>query len=292
MKPAPFKYFSATSAEHALALLAEQGEDARLLAGGQSLVAMMNFRVARPTALIDLARCEDLDFIELRGQMLHIGAMTRQKTAEHDPLVVDYCPLLSRALSVAGPTTVRNRGTIGGSIANGYPLAHTIAIANCLSAEICVQNSEGSTWFSPDQFFLDAMVTKLEPGDLVRECRFPVMGAKDRFVFRQIANHAGGAALCIVVMHARRYDEGSITSLAISVSGIAGVAIRLKAVELASCDMDVPHRVLNAAYLQDLAAAGYIEEESDEQAHFVVDVAFKAVLEGFVEIHQATESGV
>jgi len=222
MKPAPFSYRRARSAAEAVALIAAAGEDARFLAGGQSLVPMMNFRIARPGALVDLNGCADLSYVALENRRLRIGAMTRQYFAENHPLVREHCPLLAQALAHAGPATVRNRATVGGSIANGYPLAQLPCVAVCLDAEMVLEGAQGVRRVHASQFFLSAMVTDVRPGELLREVVLPVRGARERQAFRESGNHAGGGAEAVVCVALG--DEQRIAA-----SGLEPVPVRINA---------------------------------------------------------------
>lgn len=221
MKPAAFDYLRARSADEAIALLAGAGEDARFLAGGQSLVPMMNFRIARPTALVDLNGCLDLSYVLLDKHHLRIGAMTRQYAAENHPLVREHCPLLAQALAHAGPATVRNRATVGGSLANGYPLAQLPCVALCLDAELVLEGPQGRRTVPARDFFVTAMVTDVRPGELLREAVFPVRGPGERHAFRESGNHAGGEAQAVVCV--ARGDQ-----LRIAASGLGPVPVRLQ----------------------------------------------------------------
>jgi CO/xanthine dehydrogenase FAD-binding subunit len=225
VKPAAFKYSRARSADEAVALIAAAGEDARFLAGGQSLVPMMNFRVARPRVLVDLAACADLAFVRRDGGKLRVGAMTRQSDAESDALVRELCPMLSEALAHAGPRTVRNRATVGGSIANGYPLAQLPCVAVCLGAEMVLQSARGSRTVRAEDFFVAAMVTAAAPDELLREIVFPCAGPRTRHAFSESGNHAGGSALAIVC---GRADGGGVS---LAVSGVDNKPLRLRRAE-------------------------------------------------------------
>jgi carbon-monoxide dehydrogenase medium subunit len=222
MKPAPFSYFRARNASEAVALLAAAGEDARFLAGGQSLVPMMNFRIAKPVALVDLNGCADLSYVILEKNKIRIGAMTRQYVAENEPLVREHCPLLARALAHAGPATVRNRATVGGSLANGYPLAQLPCVAVCLDAELVLEGPLGVRTVPASQFFVSAMVTDIRPGELLREAVFPASGPRARQAFRESGNHAGGTAQAVVCV-------SKDADLRIAASGLQDVPVRIPA---------------------------------------------------------------
>lgn len=290
MKPAPFDYVSARNADHAIELLVEGGEDARVLAGGQSLVAMMNFRIARPTVLVDLARCEDLNFIRVEQGVLCIGAMTRQLVAQDNPLVQLHCPLVALVLSKAGPTTIRNRGTVGGSIANGYPVAHLPTAAVCLGAEILVRGVGGIRQVAAADFFLDAMATDLAHSEIVVECRFPLMAASDRIFFRQVSNHSGGGALCMVSVRATHDDGNRACTLDVVVAGIAGVPLRLAHVQ-STAMADAFERIeIEKAFTLDLEKAGFGINGMDAHAKSVASIAFGLVFEGVANVLAVQET--
>jgi aerobic carbon-monoxide dehydrogenase medium subunit len=270
VKPAAFKYRRARNAEHAVALLAEGGEDARFLAGGQSLVPMMNFRIARPSLLVDLGACADLAYVRRDGERLRLGAMTRQRDAEAHPLVGAHVPLLKEALAHAGPLTIRNRATVGGSMANGYPLAQPPCVAVCLDADMVLASPRGDRVLPATAFFLTAMTTAAERGELLREIVFPCSGPRTRHAFRESGNHAGGAALALVCGQSEHDAAGRIVEARIAISGVDSKPVRMPAVEAAlkaRTDLDVAYAAdvgrplasyadkLALALLQEVAAA-------------------------------------
>lgn len=262
MKPAAFRYRRARDADEAVALAAEAGEDARFLAGGQSLVPMMNFRVARPAVLVDLNRCADLAYVRKEGDRLRIGAMTRQIDAQTSALVRAECPMLAAALAHAGPLTIRNRATVGGSLANGYPLAQLPCVAVCLDAELVLQGPRGVRRVPAVEFFVTAMVTALEPGELLREVSLPCAGRATQHVFRESGNHAGGSALAVVCVRAD-LAGGKVAEAAVAASGVAPAPVRLREVERqlgargkqADLAAALAHDVPVQGYARSLAAA-------------------------------------
>src|SRR5947209_6567730 len=151
MKPAAFEYHDPASADEALRLLSELGDDAKLLAGGQSLVPLMNFRLARPAHLVDLNHLPELRYVRAENDELRIGAMTRQRQVERSPDVTGW-PLLSEAIRYIGHVQIRNRGTIGGSLAHADPSAELPAVMSALDAEISVRNAHGGRWIPASEF--------------------------------------------------------------------------------------------------------------------------------------------
>jgi carbon-monoxide dehydrogenase medium subunit len=194
MKPAPFEYFAPTSAEAALDLLGEHGADAKLLAGGQSLVPTMNFRLAQPSVLVDLNRISDLAFVRPNG-VLSIGAMTRQAALERSPEVARHAPLLAAALPHIAHPQIRNRGTLGGSLAHADPAAELPAVAVALGAEIVVRNRRGERRHAARDFFQGLFSTTLEPDDLLVAVDFPALPEGTGWSFQEVARRHGDYAL-------------------------------------------------------------------------------------------------
>ncbi len=199
MKPAPFDYHAPASLDEALALLAEHGFDARPLAGGQSLVPAMNFRLARPAVLVDLGRIPGLDLIEEvpgeRGGGLRLGAMTRQRAAERSPLVAARAPLLAEALPFVAHPQIRNRGTVGGSLAHADPAAELPAVAVALEARFEAAGPGGRRSIAAADFFTGLMATALEPGELLVAIEIPPPPPRTGWAFTELARRHGDYAL-------------------------------------------------------------------------------------------------
>jgi len=212
MKPSPFAYHDPASLEEVLALLAAAGDDSRVLAGGQSLVPLLNFRMARPSALIDLNRCAELDYIRLDGAEVVIGAMTRQWDAEHSDIVVKHCPLLPAALFYMGHAAIRNRGTVGGSLAHADPGAELPAAAMALNASIILQSINGRRTLTSNEFFLDSLVTAIEPGEVLIEARFPVHKHGQRTAFVESGVRRADLAIAGIAAHIDVDASGTCTA--------------------------------------------------------------------------------
>jgi carbon-monoxide dehydrogenase medium subunit len=177
MKPASFDYHAPTTVDEALALLEANGPDARLLAGGQSLVPMMNFRLAAPPVIVDLNRIPDLAYIEDHGDVVCIGAMTRQRAVESSALVADKLPVLSAAIKLVGHLPTRSRGTIGGSIAHADPAAELPMVLQALEGAVVVRGRNGRRTIAASELFQDAMTTSIAADEILVEVRLPVMPA-------------------------------------------------------------------------------------------------------------------
>ena len=169
MKPSAFQYVAPGTVDEALKLLERYGDDAKILAGGQSLVPIMNFRLGRPGVLVDINGIREMDYIREEGGRLVIGSLTRERDVEMSPLVGKKCPLLAEAISHIGHVTIRNRGTIGGSLVHADPSAEIPTAIKCLGGEMKVQGPSGERVLGADEFFLTYLTTSLEPSELLVE---------------------------------------------------------------------------------------------------------------------------
>jgi carbon-monoxide dehydrogenase medium subunit len=197
VKPAPFEYFAPSTREEALALLAEHGGEAKVLAGGQSLVPSMNFRLAQPAILVDLNGIADLFSLTLDADHgLRIGAMTRQRTVERSPLVAARAPLIAEALPFIAHPQIRNRGTFGGSLAHNDPAAELPALAVALDARMRAQRAGGAERVIPAaDFFGGLFTTALEPEELLVEVQIPTLPDRTGTAFAEFARRHGDYAL-------------------------------------------------------------------------------------------------
>jgi len=195
MKPAPFEYYAPDSIEQALDLLREHGESARLLAGGQSLVPTMNFRVVQPGVLIDLNRVEELKYIREEDATLRIGAMTRERELEVDPVIARKTPLLAEAMPHVAHPQIRNRGTLGGSLANADPAAELPVIMLALRARLKVRNADGERWVGAREFFVGMFATDLAADEMLVEIELPSTPPRTGWSFMEVAPRAGDYAL-------------------------------------------------------------------------------------------------
>ncbi len=195
MKPPPFAYECPTEVADAVALLAAHGGDARPLAGGQSLVPLLNFRLARPAMLVDLNRIEALRSVAVEGGVLRIGAMTRQAEIEADAAVARGWPILTEAIGHIAHPQIRNRGTVGGSLALNDPAAELPAVMLALDAEMRAQGPVGQRSIAAHDFFAGTMETALAPDELLTEIRVPALPAGTGWGFEEAARRAGDFAL-------------------------------------------------------------------------------------------------
>ena len=196
MKPASFKYLAPTTVNETLAHLATHGWDAKVLAGGQSLIPMMNFRLAQPGVLVDLNNVSELSYIQpTRDGGLSLGAMTRQAELEHSPHVAERAPLIHEAMPRIAYPQIRSRGTIGGSIAHADPSAELVAASVALSGRFRLRRRTGERWVPADEFFVGLFATVLEPDELLVEVALPPMPPRGGWAFLEVARRHHDFAL-------------------------------------------------------------------------------------------------
>ncbi len=195
MKPAPFDYVVPSSVEEAVNLLANDDIEAHALAGGQSLIAAMNMRMARPELLVDLAKLDALDFIREDGDHLLVGAMTTKRSVEFSGLVQALQPLMHAATMLIAHPQIRNRGTVGGSIAHADSAAEYPALALLLDAELTAVGPGGERTIPASDFFISYFTTALEEGELLTQIRIPKMPSGRGWAFREIARRHGDFAM-------------------------------------------------------------------------------------------------
>lgn len=231
MKAAPFRYERPRRLQDALELIRE--EDAKPLAGGQSLVPMMAMRLARPSLLVDLGSVPELDVLEQRDGELVTGAMVRQRALEQRDGLDHELPLVAAALPYVGHREIRNRGTVGGSIAHADPAGELGLVAAALGAMIVARGPDGSREIQADEFVSGPFQTALEPGELLTEVRWPVARPEDRFSFSEVARRHGDFALCGVAVHLR--GAGSPRAARVGILGV-GPAPVVREAQLSSED--------------------------------------------------------
>ncbi|QDW40600.1 xanthine dehydrogenase family protein subunit M [Bradyrhizobium sp. KBS0727] len=238
MKPAPFDYVRPGSLAEACALLAGD-EDARLIAGGQTLVPMLAMRLARPAKLIDILRLPELAGIREEAGAVIVGATTRQAQAERDPVIRASVPMLARVLPWVGHPPTRNRGTVGGSIANADPSAEIPLVAVTLGAEIMLATTDGPTSMPADDFFIGPMLTAIGQGECVSAIRFPVWPHKHIGVgFFEISARKSDFAFVAAAAQVALDEEGRCLDVALGVGGVGDRPLRLDVSSLVGTKLD------------------------------------------------------
>jgi carbon-monoxide dehydrogenase medium subunit len=232
VKPAPFEYHAPRSVDDAVALLAEHGDEAKVLAGGQSLVPMLNLRLTRFETLVEIGRIPALRTIEQVNGAVRIGAMVPQCEIERDGLVAKAVPLLARATPLIGHFQIRSRGTLGGSIAHADPAAEYPAVALALDAEIEAQGPGGVRTIDAGAFFAGTWTTALEPDEVLTGLRFADWGPGTGVAVRELARRHGDFALAGAAC-AVQVDGDTVTRAAIALLGMGSTPLRAGAAEAA-----------------------------------------------------------
>lgn len=248
MKPAPFEYHVPTDRHAALALLAESGFDAKILAGGQSLVPAMNFRLARPTILIDVNRIDDLFGVRVAddGSTL-LGAMTRQRELERSPLIAERVPLIAEAMPHIAHPQIRNRGTLGGSLAHADPAAELPALAVALDARLRLQSQSGERWMPAADFFLGVLTTALEPDEMLVEIAIPALPARTGTAFDEVARRHGDYAMAGAAAVVTLNEDGTIARSALVLMAVGDAPIHVRAIEALRGQQPTPETIREAA---------------------------------------------
>lgn len=231
MKPPRFRYCAPRILDDALFLLEQEGEETKVLAGGQSLVPLLNMRLAAPASLLDINRITELNYIQPEDSYLAIGATVRQAQAERSSLVQEKFPLLLEALWHIGHMQIRNRGTVVGSLAHADPAAELPALLTCLDGSLLVQNSSGERLLRTDAFFRGYLETALEPGEMVVEARFPWIDSRAGWAFQEFARRSGDFALVGAAAVLTPADDGTCQRARLAYAGVAGAPVRAHAVE-------------------------------------------------------------
>jgi carbon-monoxide dehydrogenase medium subunit len=265
LKPAPFTYCACETVEEAVSLLAEHGDEAKLLAGGQSLVPLMNLRLAAPAVLLDLNRVAALRGVSANGA-IDIGAMTRQSEVEGSAEIAAGAPLVVEALRHVAFPAVRSRGTIGGSIAHADPAAELPAVLLALGGEVVAQSGSGARTIPADELFETYFTTALRPDEVLTRVRIPAAGGDQRFGIQEVARKRNDFALAGAVVVASVDGAGVCTAARVALFGVSDRPIRATGAEQALVGASLgPEAAAGAAE----AAKGEIDPKAD--AHASVD---------------------
>ena len=263
MKPAQFEYLAPKTVDEAVSLLNKYADDdGKILAGGQSLVPLMNFRLARPTWLIDINGIEALDYIREDGDWVNIGAIVRERDVERSAVVKDKCPLLSDVTRWIGHVTIRNRGTLGGCIAHNDPTAEYPLVAVLLGAEVKAQGPNGVRTIPMQDFLVTYLTTALEPNELLTEVRFPVMAKSTGWAFQEFSRRHGDFAI-VEVAATLSMDKGTVKDARIAIGGAGPVAFRATEAEDALKGQKLTDELIEQAGEK---AGGMTEPEPDVHA--------------------------
>ena len=226
-----FDYLAPKTIDEAVALLVQNGENGKILAGGHSLIPAMKLRLAQPAMLIDIGRIKDLSYISEDGTTISIGALTTHYEIESSDLLKRICPLLPECAATIGDVQVRNKGTIGGSIAHADPAGDFPAAIIALNAEMVAVGANGERIIKADDFFVDMLTTSLEADEILREIRFDKPQGKFGQSYMKVYQPASGFAIVGVAVNLIRNDDGTCASASVGITGVASIAYRAKEVE-------------------------------------------------------------
>lgn len=232
MKPPPFEYRAVSSVEEALDLLAEHGDEAKVLAGGQSLVPLLALRLARPEYLVDINGVESLGTFE-HAESLTLGALVRHRTVEKDSAISGANPLVSAAARYIGHAVIRNRGTVGGTISHADPAAELPAVLVALDGDVEAASTTGTRTVTPSDFFQGFLTTALAPEEMVTAVRFPAWPVGSGWSFREFSRRNGDFAVAGAAVVVSIDDRGLIDGARIALSGMSDVPVRAGAAEVA-----------------------------------------------------------
>jgi aerobic carbon-monoxide dehydrogenase medium subunit len=280
MKPAPFEYHVPDSIEQVLELLQAHGDTAKILAGGQSLVPAMNFRVVQPAMLIDLNRLKEMAYVH-EEECLRIGAMTRERTLEFDELILKRTPLLHEAAPNIAHPQIRNRGTIGGSIVNADPAAELPVLMLALNARLKGLSVSGERWIEARDFFVGIFTTALEPNEVLTEIEVPFLPPRTGWSFMEVAPRAGDYALMGVAVVVTLDENGHCqNSKIVYLNAGDGPVVAKEASQLLSGEQ-VDDRLISAAAVlaseKEISPYGNVHASADFQRHLANVLTRKAL---------------
>jgi aerobic carbon-monoxide dehydrogenase medium subunit len=290
MKPARFKYIAATSLQQALSLKAEHGDEAKFLAGGQSLIPTMNFRLARPAILIDINEIEGLAGIRSSGAATRVGPVTRYRALQRDTAFARLFPLIAEALPHIAHPQIRNRGTIGGNLSHADPASELPAIAVALGARFRVQAAKQQRWIHASDFFVGALTTALQSDEMLVEIELPAPKPRTGSCFMEIARRRGDFAIAGVAVMITLGEGDACASVRMTFCGVGETPVDASS----AADVLVGHRLTEAA-ITDVAKSvqamidpgGSVHATADYQRHIAgvlteraLQTAHQRVLDG------------
>lgn len=247
MIPAQFDYQAPATLEEAVSLLAADPDGAKVLAGGHSLIPAMKLRFAQPQLLVDIARIKSLAYIREEGDQILIGATTTHYQLESSDLLKQICPLLPACAGSIGDVQVRNKGTIGGSLAHSDPAGDWPAAALALGAELVLTGPNGERTVKADSFFIDLLTTDIQPGEILREIRIKKPSGRFGQAYQKVPHPASGYAVVGVAVHIGLNADGSCSSAGVGVTGVSTKAFRAQGVESALAGAMLDDQTIAAA---------------------------------------------
>jgi CO/xanthine dehydrogenase FAD-binding subunit len=291
MKPAPFKYVAATSLDEALALKAQYGDEARFLAGGQSLIPAMNFRLARPAVLIDINGLAALAGIDrsTTGE-IRVGAMTRHRALERDGDFLKACPLFADALPHIAHPQIRNRGTIGGNLSHADPASELPAVATAMGARMRIRSSRGERELAAADFFVGLLTTDIRPDEMLVEITLPAAKPRSGYCFLELARRRGDFALAGLAAIVTQDDAGRCTDVRLALCGVGDTPVDASAAAsplLGQSCSDKTIEAVAANVQKMIAPAGNVHASADYQRHIAGVLTKRAIKTGELRIVHA-----
>jgi 2-furoyl-CoA dehydrogenase FAD binding subunit len=229
MKPANFTYHRPRVLDEALSLLNKFSDETKVIAGGQSLVPLMNMRLVRPAHLVDINEIENLSYIQKTEDKLHIGALTRQATLEQSALLKESCPIISYAIHRIGHLATRQRGTIGGSLVHADPSAEMPVVTILFNANITITSTEGTRTVSAHDFFKSAHTTSLQPNEILTEVKFPLMHPDDGWSYQEFSRQRREFAIVAVATILSLDEIGKVKHIMMALGGAASTPLNVSA---------------------------------------------------------------
>ena len=246
MKPASFDYVRAESVAQVVQVLAAAGGDGKVIAGGQSLMPMMNFRLVKPSVLVDINRIPRLDMVQARGDKIAIGALVRHRMTATDALIAKHVPVLHHAMKHVAHLTIRNRGTFCGSVCHADPAAEMPMMSLLLNGIVHIASPRGGRVLAAQDFFVGSLVTALEPDELVTEIEIDMLSADTGWGFEEFARRHGDYALAAVAVTMQRRD-GVASDVRISLMGVGEMPMRMTQIEAMLEGREVNARLIEEA---------------------------------------------
>jgi len=263
MKPSAFEYFAPSTVREAIGLLERHGEEAKILAGGQSLVPLMNFRVARPKVLVDINHIKELDYIREEKGELVIGGLTRERALEISLLVQKKCPILTEAISYIGHLPIRTRGTMGGSLVHADPAAEIPIVVCALGGKMKVVGPSGERVLGAEEFFVTYLTSALEPAEILTEVRVPTLPSSTGWSFMEFSRRHGDFGIVVVASLLFMEDKGSCQKASIALGGVGPTPIRAREAEKLLAGQVLSEALITEAGVK---AAEATDPESDYHA--------------------------
>ncbi len=291
MKPAPFEYFDPRTPQEAVGLLQQHGEDAKILAGGQSLVPLMNMRLVRPAVLVDINRIPALAYVRAVDHTLALGALTRLHEVATSAAVRTTLPLLAEAAALVGHLAIRHRGTVGGTVAHADPASEIPAVILALEGDLIARGPSGQRSIKARDFFVGLLSTALGPGELLTEVRIPTAPAGSGSAFVEVSRRDGDFALAGAAVLLGRGEGNRCTMARIALCGVGATALRVPEAERALEAQGITDQALRDAARQVERAVdppGDVHASAEYRRHVAGVLVTRAAKEAWQRASQGT----